>query len=56
MFRLDAEPIELGRTRAGAVLGHPLNALVWLARTITAHGVALELGDIILPGFAGAGA
>ena len=34
----------------GAVLGNPLNALVWLANTIAAHGVALEPGDIVLPG------
>ncbi len=34
----------------GAVLGHPLNSLVWLANTISAHGVSLRAGEVILPG------
>jgi 2-keto-4-pentenoate hydratase len=34
----------------GAVLGSPLNALVWLANTVGRRGVALEAGHVILPG------
>jgi 2-keto-4-pentenoate hydratase len=34
----------------GAVLGSPVNALVWLANTLGARGVALEAGHVILPG------
>lgn len=34
----------------GAVLGSPLNALVWLANTVGPLGVSLEPGHVILPG------
>lgn len=34
----------------GAVLGSPINALVWLANTVGPLGVTLEPGHIILPG------
>ena len=34
----------------GAVLGSPLNSLVWLANTVGALGVTLEAGHVILPG------
>lgn len=34
----------------GAVLGSPVNALVWLANTLGARGAGLEAGHVILPG------
>ncbi|MFI0349474.1 2-keto-4-pentenoate hydratase [Actinomadura sp. 9N407] len=34
----------------GAVLGSPLNALVWLANVLGPMGVALEAGHVVLPG------
>lgn len=34
----------------GAVLGSPLNALVWLANTVGPLGVTLEPGHVVLPG------
>lgn len=42
---------ELVATGAGgAVLGSPLNALVWLANTVGPLGVTLEPGHVVLPG------
>lgn len=42
---------ELAATGAGgAVLGSPLNALVWLANTVGPLGVTLEPGHVVLPG------
>ncbi len=35
---------------AAAVLNHPANGLVWLARRLAAHGIALEPGDVVLSG------
>jgi 2-keto-4-pentenoate hydratase len=35
---------------SGAVLGSPLNALVWLANTIGPLGVAQEPGQVVMPG------
>jgi 2-keto-4-pentenoate hydratase len=34
----------------GAVLGSPINSLVWLANTVGARGTVLEAGHVILPG------
>jgi len=39
-----------GTGAGGAVLGAPLNALVWLANTVGARGVTLEAGHVVLPG------
>lgn len=42
---------QLAATGAGgAVLGSPLNALVWLANTVGPLGVTLEPGHVVLPG------
>lgn len=42
---------QLAATGAGgAVLGSPLNALVWLANTLGERGVGLEAGHVVLPG------
>ncbi|TPQ21357.1 2-keto-4-pentenoate hydratase [Streptomyces sporangiiformans] len=40
----------VGTGAGGAVLGSPLNALVWLANTVGRLGVTLEPGHVILPG------
>jgi 2-keto-4-pentenoate hydratase len=39
-----------GTGAGGAVLGSPLNALVWLANTVGRRGVTLEAGQVVLPG------
>jgi len=44
----DGEVIATGA--GSAVLGSPINALVWLANTLGQRGVAFEAGQVILPG------
>jgi 2-keto-4-pentenoate hydratase len=39
-----------GTGAGGAVLGSPVNALVWLANTLGPLGVTLEAGHVVLPG------
>lgn len=40
----------VGTGAGGAVLGSPINALVWLANTLGARDIALEAGQVVLPG------
>jgi 2-oxopent-4-enoate/cis-2-oxohex-4-enoate hydratase len=41
-------------TGAGAAaLGHPANAVAWLANTLGQHGIALEAGEVVLSGSLG---
>jgi 2-keto-4-pentenoate hydratase len=41
---------EVGAGRSDAVLGNPLTAVAWLARTVARFGVRLRAGHVILPG------
>ena len=48
VLELDGLVVETGNT--GAILGHPANGVAWLAKTLAEFGVALEAGEIVLPG------
>jgi 2-oxopent-4-enoate hydratase len=48
VLEVDGVAIETGNT--GAILGHPANGVAWLANALAQYGVALEAGEIVLPG------
>ena len=47
-MRIDGE--EVGSGRGGDILGHPLNALAWLANALAARGRSLAVGEFVLLG------
>jgi 2-keto-4-pentenoate hydratase len=48
VLAVDGEIVATGA--GGAVLGSPINALVWLANTVGALGTTLEAGQVVIPG------
>jgi 2-oxopent-4-enoate hydratase len=47
---LEIDGAIVARGNTGAILGHPAHSVAWLANTLAQFGVALEAGDIVLPG------
>lgn len=45
---VDAQPVASGVGQA--VMGDPINALVWLANTLGARGIGFRPGDVVMPG------
>jgi 2-keto-4-pentenoate hydratase len=48
VFEMDGRVMAEGNT--SAILGHPANGIAWLANALSGFNLALEAGDIVLPG------
>jgi 2-keto-4-pentenoate hydratase len=48
--RVRKNGIEIGSGRGDAVLGHPFNAVAWLARKVAEFGERLRGGDLVMTG------
>jgi 2-keto-4-pentenoate hydratase len=48
--RVEINGAEVARGRGDAVLGDPLNSVVWLAGKLAARGLTLKAGDMIMTG------
>jgi 2-keto-4-pentenoate hydratase len=48
--RMRINSAEVGSGRGADILGHPLDALAWLANALLARGRRLEAGEIVLLG------
>ena len=53
---LDGTGKELASAKGTAILGHPLNAVVWLAAELKKSGITLKSGDLLSLGAFGMGA
>ena len=53
---VDGSGKELAVARGTAILGHPLNAVVWLAAELKKSGITLKSGDLLSLGAFGTGA
>lgn len=47
---MSVDGVEVGRGHGTAVMGHPLDALAWLANSSSLRGVTLRAGDVVLLG------
>jgi 2-keto-4-pentenoate hydratase len=45
--------VEVARGRGSDVMGHPLNALAWLANSLVGRGQTLKAGEVVLLGSLG---
>ena len=43
----DVSGKELGRVKGNVLMEHPINAAMWMARTLKKAGVALKPGDLL---------
>ena len=48
--RAEIDGVEQSRGRGDEIMGHPLEALVWLANHLAGRGLALRHGDVVLTG------
>ena len=44
---LKSDGVETDRGKGSDVLGHPLNAVIWLAQDLAREGLALRRGDLV---------
>jgi 2-keto-4-pentenoate hydratase len=42
--------VEVGSGNGAAVLGHPAEAVAWLANKLAEYGIAIEAGQLVIPG------
>jgi 2-keto-4-pentenoate hydratase len=42
--------VEVGSGNGAAVPGHPAEAVAWLANKLAEYGIAIETGQLVLPG------